>query len=147
MALFTVLEPPKGEIDKVTFIREGFAPLALVFTLFWALWHRLWVVAAILLAILVAISLSVTLLGLNPAVASLLELATGFIFGFEARRLRIMSLERAGYRQAGLIEASTREAAELDYFAARPRRAKAPAAPAPKLRADAEDTLGLFGTR
>ncbi len=146
MALFTVLEPPKGEIDKVTFVREGFAPLALVFTVLWALWHRMWVMAAILFAILVAISLSVTLLDLNPAVASLLELATGLIFGFEARRLRIMSLERSGYRQAGLIEASTREAAELGYFAARPRNAQA-AAPAPKLRIDAEDTLGLFGTR
>ena len=144
MALFTVLEPPHGEIDKVTFVKEGFAPAALVFTVLWALWHRMWVVAAILFAVLVAISLSAVLLGLDPVIASLLELAIGVVFGLEARRLWIMSLERSGYRQAGLIEASNHEAAELAYFMNRPRAPQT--APVPKLRAQTEDTLGLFGT-
>jgi hypothetical protein len=144
MALFTVLEPPHGEIDKVTFVKEGFAPAALVFTVLWALWHRLWVVAAVLFALLVAISLLAGLLGLDPAIASLLELAVGIIFGLEARRLWIMSLERSGYRLAGLIEASNREAAELAYFMKRPRAAQVETAP--KFGFHTEDTLGLFGT-
>lgn len=144
MALFTILESPQGEIDKVTFVKEGFAPAALVFTVLWALWHRMWVVAAALFAILVAISLAVSLLNLNSTAASLLEIAVGLIFGFEARRLWIMSLERSGYRQAGLIEASNQEAAELAYFANRPRLVKA--VTVSKLHAPAENTLGLFGT-
>lgn len=144
MALFTVLEPPHGEIDKVTFVKEGFAPGALVFTALWAIWHRMWVVAAILFALLVAISLSVSLGGLDPAMASLFEIAVGVIFGFEARRLWIMSLERSGYRQTGLIEASNQEAAELAYFAKRPRLGQV--VTKPKLRSHGEDTLGLFGT-
>lgn len=143
MALFTVLEPPHGEIDKVTFVKEGFAPAALIFTVLWALFHRMWVVAAILFVVLVAISLSVSMLNLDAAIASLLEIAVGLIFGFEARRLWTMSLERAGYRRAGLIEASNQEAAELAYFANRAHRVQAMTAP--KLRAHAEDTLGLFG--
>jgi hypothetical protein len=144
MALFTVLEPPQGEIDKVTFVKEGFAPAALVFTVLWALWHRMWVVAASLFALLVAISLSVSLGGLSPVIGSLLELGVGMIFGWEARRLWVMSLERAGYRQTGLIEASNQEAAELAYFASRPRMAKAVAVSKPLAHAD--DTLGLFGS-
>lgn len=144
MALFTILEPPHGEIDKVTFVKEGFAPAALVFTVLWALWHRMWVVAATLFAVLVAISLSVNFFDLDAMMASLLEIAISVIFGFEARKLWIMSLERSGYRQAGLIVASNREAAELAYFANRPRVAQS--VNAPKLRGHAEDTLGLFGT-
>lgn len=144
MALFTVLEPPQGEIDKVTFVKEGFAPGALVFTVLWALWHRMWVVAAILFSLLVAVSLSLSLLELDPLMASLLELAIGLIFGFEARKLWIMSLERSGYRNEGLIEASNQEAAELEYFASRPRMTKLVAES--RLHPHAENTLGLFGT-
>ena len=49
-----------------------------------------------------------------------------------------VALERAGYRRAGLIQATEHEAAELSYFAGR--------APAPaRYRGAPPDTLGIFG--
>lgn len=143
MALFNILEAPDGEPDRLVVVRERFSAAAFVFTILWSLWHRMWVVSAILLALLVAISFTAGALGLNPALAGLFEAAVSLIFGFEAQRLRIMSLERAGFRLSALIEASNREAAELQYFMGR-RRSSVPVV-APILPPAAHDTLGLFG--
>ena len=118
MTIFTVLEPPDGKPDRVAFVPEGFAWGGFVFTVLWALWHRMWVVAALLFARLrgaerrrAASRCSV------PASARLLQFGIALLFGFEARQLQVTSLERAGFRRAGLIQASGLEAAELAYFA------------------------------
>jgi hypothetical protein len=142
MALFTVLEPPDGKPDRVAFIPEGFAWPAVLLTFFWALWHRMWVVAAILFALFTALSLAVAYEVLGPGLGSLLQFGLSLIFGLEARRLQESSLLRAGYRRAGLIEASRFEAAELAYFAER-APPPAPSAPA-RYRNAPEDTLGIF---
>ena len=143
MALFNILEAPDGKPDRLVVVRERFSAAALVFTMCWSLWHRMWVVSAILLALLVGIGFTVVALGLNPALAGLFETAISVIFGFEAQRLRIVSLEKAGYRLTALIEASNREAAELQYFMNHQRLS--PRAVAPILPPAAHDTLGLFG--
>jgi hypothetical protein len=142
MALFTVLEPQDGKPDRVAFIPEGFAVGAFVFTFFWALWHRMWVVAALLFAAFTALTLGVTYEVIGPGLGSLLQVGLSLVFGFEAWRLKESSLLRAGFRRAGLIQASNLEAAELAYFA---ERAPAPPAPAPtRYRTAPEDTLGIF---
>lgn len=143
MALFNILEAPDGNLDRVIAVKECFSPSAFVFTVLWALWHRMWVVAAILFALLAGIGFTTSALGLNPALAGLFEAAVSLIFGFEAKRLRIMSLERAGFRVSAMIEASNQEAAELQYFMGR-QRSSVPAV-APILPPAAHDTLGLFG--
>jgi hypothetical protein len=56
---------------------------------------------------------------------------------------RIMSLERAGYRVTGLIEASGLEAAETAYFSV--RKPQIPASVSGNYRSQPEDTLGIFG--
>ena len=143
MALFNILEAPDGNPDRVAAVKEGFSAGALVFTLFWALWQRMWVVAAILFALFAVIAIAVNAQVLDSVVASVLEAAIALIFGFEARKLHMLSLERAGYRAKGLIEASNREAAELEYFMGRHRQ---PAkVPPPILPPASHDTLGLFG--
>ena len=144
MALFNVFEHPTGDPSRAVFVKEGYAFAALIFTVLWALWHRLWVVAAILFVILTALNLAAGQWGLQPAVAGLLETAVGLIFGFEARRLWAMSLERSGYRNMGLVEGSNREAAELAYFQEKPRVKESIAAT--HRHPVAHDTLGLFGT-
>lgn len=142
MALFTVLEPQDGKLDRVAFIPEGFAWPAFVFTFFWALWHRMWVAAALLFAVFTALSLAVTYEVLGPGLGSLLQFGLSLIFGFEAWGLKESSLLRAGFRRAGLIQASSFDAAELAYFT---RRAPAPPAPQPtRYRTAPEDTLGIF---
>lgn len=146
MALFTILEAPDRKPDRLVAVKEGFSASALVFTVLWALWHRMWVVSAILLAVFVGIALSVNILGINPILGSVTELAVGVIFGFEARDLYVRSLEKAGYRTVGMIEASGREAAELGYLMSGrgPQLANSPTPP-PIRPPAAHDTLGLFG--
>jgi hypothetical protein len=143
MTIFTVLEPPDGKPDRVAFVPEGFAWGALIFTFIWALWHRLWVAAAVLFAAFAGLSAAVGLELLGPGLASLLQLGIALIAGFEGRQLQRSSLERAGFRHAGLVQASSLESAELDYFKGR----SSPRTPSPprRYRAAPEDTLGIFG--
>ena len=143
MALFTVLEPPDGKPDRVVFVPEGFAWAAAVFTFLWALWHRMWIVAALLFTAYAALTIAASQGMISGVLASAIQFGISFIFGLEARSLRVTALERAGFRRSGLIQASRLEAAELAYFAGR-----APASPvsAPaRYRAGPEDTLGIFG--
>lgn len=143
MTLYTVLEPRDGKPERVALVPEGFSWSALAFTVLWALWHRMWVAAALLFALTSAFTVLVNLEMLAPGLASLLQFGIALIFGFEARGLQVMSLERAGFRRSGLIQASNAEAAELAYFAG---RAPFSTEPASKRRgAAADDTLGLFG--
>lgn len=143
MKIYTVLEAADSKPEHVAFIPEGFSWPALVLTVVWALWQRMWVVAGLLFAVtaLLTIGTNLGLLGEGPA--TLLQFGIALLFGFEARGLQVSSLEAAGYRRAGLIQASGREAAELAYFAGR-----APVTPAQaptRLMAAPEDTLGIFG--
>lgn len=143
MTIYTVLEPPDGKPDRVAFIPEGFAWGGFVFTFVWALWHRLWVVAALLFAVFAGLSIAVSLEVLGPGLGSLLQFGVSLLFGFEARQLQLASLERAGFRRAGLIHASRLEAAELAFFAG--RAVPSPAPVPTRYRTGPEDTLGIFG--
>jgi hypothetical protein len=143
MTIYTVLEPPDRKPDRVIFVPEGFAWAGFIFTFLWALWHRLWVVAALLFAVFAGLSIAVNLEVIGPGLGSLLQFGVSLLFGFEARQLQLSSLERAGFRRAGIIQASGLEAAELAFFAGRapPSPVSAPS----RYRAGPEDTLGIFG--
>lgn len=143
MALFTVLEAPDAQPERVAFVAEGFAWSALAFTFLWALWHRMWVVAALLFAVSSTLTVASNLDLLGPGLAALLQAGIALLFAFEARALQVFSLERAGFRRTGLLHASNREAAELAYFAGRSPFVSAPASSRPRGLHD--DTLGIFG--
>ena len=81
--------------------------------------------------------------GINPVLSSALQLGLSLVFGFEARALHVASLKRAGFRETGLIEATTLEAAELEYFSR--RRLVATASRHTAFIPHADDTLGIFG--
>lgn len=144
MAIFTVLEAPDGKPEKVTFVPEGFSWGAFLLTVVWALWQRMWVVGMLLFALSSALTVAANLEVVGNGVAAFVQTAIALLFGFEARNLQVKSLERSGYRRAGLIQAGSQEAAELAYFAGRAPVARSDAAPA-RLRAGPEDTLGIFG--
>lgn len=144
MALFNVFEPPDGKLERVVFISEGFCWSALFFTVFWAVFHRMWVVAGLLFAVFVLASLVEAWDLIVPVFAMVIHFAISLLFGFEARRLQSLSLERAGFRLAGLIEATSLEAAELAYFASRGRSTPVSAVPV-RIPAHPLDTLGIFG--
>ena len=143
MTIFAVLEPPGAKPERIAFVGEGFAWGALAFTFLWALWQRMWVVAAMLFAASSALTVATSLDLLGPGLAALLQAGIALLFAFEARALQVISLERAGYRRLGYIQASNSEAAELAYFASREPRMSS-SAPS-RLRSLPDDTLGIFG--
>lgn len=143
MATFTVLESPDGDVEKVAFVREGFCWQAVLFTVLWALWQRLWLVAALLFALSTAVSVAANLDLLGAGFAALLQFGISLLFGFEARNLQVISLERAGYRRSGLIVASHQDAAELAYFAERAPTLGIQGAA--RTNAAHADMLGIFG--
>jgi len=143
MKVFTVLEAPDGRSEHVAFVPEGFSWGALALTFLWAIWRRMWVIAALLFTLASVLTVAANLGVLGQGLAALLQFGVSLMFAFEARALQVVSLERAGYRRSGLIQASNVEAAELIYFASRARYAPNSA---PSLRPAAhDDTLGIFG--
>jgi len=144
MRIFTILEPPDGKPDNVALVPEGFSWGALIFTFFWALWHRMWVIAALLFVLSTALTVAASLQLFSTGFATMLQFAIALVFGFEARNLQVLSLEGSGYRRAGLVQATSEEAAELTYFSGRAPAAVPTPAPA-RPRAGPEDTLGIFG--
>ena len=144
MKIYDVLESPDGRAERTGFVAEGFSWGAFVFTVLWALWHRMWMVAALLFALSAALTVAVNLEFLGSGFAALLHFGVALIYAFEARNLQVMSLERAGFRRTGLIQASNRDAAELVYFARRVPFAPQPVSARP--RAAHDDTLGIFGS-
>lgn len=144
MAIYTVLETANRDPRRTLFVPDGFSAAAFVFTALWALWHRMWVAAAVLFAFWVAMSLAVAQGGLDPLVAGVIEFGVALLFGFEARRLHIMSCLRAGYVEAGAVSGSTLAAAELAYFAERGSTGTRGLWTLPRA---SEDHLGLFGSR
>lgn len=147
MTSYTIFRRPGDGAEKAVFVKDGFSAPALLFTVLWALWHRMWVVAAIMLALMAALTLAVQSAGLNEAVAVAADIALGFLIGLEGATLRSWSLQRAGFAEVGVIEASSLENAELKYFHAVAPAAAVATFPAP-LRPAAtsqSDPLGLFG--
>lgn len=143
MTIYAVLEPPDGKPERVAFVPEGFSWGALLLTVVWALWHRMWIVAALLFALTTMLTVAANFEILGAGLAALLQAGIALVFAFEARNLEVRSLERAGFRRAGLIQASGNDVAELTYFASR-----APVAAEPAVsqgRAAHHDTLGIFG--
>jgi hypothetical protein len=143
MRLFTVLEPPDGNADRVAFVPEGFSYAAFLLTVVWALWYRMWIVAALLFALTAALTVATNLELLGPGLAAVINFGIALLFGFEARALQVKSLEGVGFRRAGLIQASDGEAAELAYFEGRAPLATRSAPTSPP--ASHADTLGIFG--
>jgi len=153
MRIYTVHELPGAPLDGagIVLVKEGFSFPALVFSWAWLLWHRLWIAAALWIALLVAVSLiAQSLFGAQGA--AICSLALQLMLGFEANDIRRWTLERNGYRMAGLAGGGNLEEAELAFFAKwdRPLRIEAalPRKPVWGRRADApakpDEVFGLF---
>lgn len=133
MASYVVMEPPAGAADRnrdeAQFIRDGFAFVAFFIPVVWLLWHRLWVEAALVLVATVGFAVLGQVTGfIGPPLLSLLF---SLFFGLEGSALRMMALERRGWRHAGVVEADSSEDAETRYFfGAEDERPEDPAWPA-----------------
>ncbi|RIA55857.1 DUF2628 domain-containing protein [Dichotomicrobium thermohalophilum] len=126
MAVYTVHAPDESQLqttgdlgtytERFVFIPERFSLLATLFALPWLLVHRLWLASLGFVALVVALNLIGAALGLNQQTLGFFSLALSVIVGFEAHNLRRLSLERSGYRLAGVVSASSRQEAERKFF-------------------------------
>lgn len=97
-------------------VPEGFSILALLFQGFWALYHRLWLVAlGLFIVTFVAEAAAEYLLG-DATIVFAVNLGLAILIGAEARNLWRWTLERRGYREAGVVLGETLEDAERRYF-------------------------------
>lgn len=167
MTVYTVHEPAVTGLDRlrraerIAFVKEGFAWLALLFPLLWLIYHRMWIELLILIGAALAVSVGLKWLGVGDALIGWVTFALALIFAFEANELRRWRLDRSGYRLVGAATGKTSDAAELSFFRdwvdtqpADPVR-ETPGAPAsggfipsaqvPSKPGDREDVIGFPG--
>ncbi len=124
MRVYTVhIDPLSADpgLDTVL-VREGFAWLAALFGVFWALYHGLWdwalvlLSAALALAGFAALAGLAALTGLDPAGQATLQLGYMALAGAVSNDWRRWALARRGYRLAEVVAGEDLAAAERRYF-------------------------------
>jgi hypothetical protein len=117
MASYVAMQPP-GSSDiriRTVFVRDGFSWIAFLFPPVWLLWHRLFVETLLYLAAAVVLATLVEVLDLQPLSAAITLLLSLYV-GLEGPALRMGSLSRRGWRQAGVVDAASRDDAEVRFF-------------------------------
>ncbi|MEQ8266179.1 MAG: DUF2628 domain-containing protein [Parvibaculum sp.] len=158
MRIYTVHELPGAPLDGagILLVKEGFSFPAFAFSWAWLLWHRLWIALGLWLGLTLCLSFLMEW-SLGPQAAMISSLALQLILGFEANDIRRWTLERKGYRLAGIVGGGSLEEAERAFFAKWDRPLEvdhvAPAtapvwprrpAPAEAKQPGGDDIFGLF---
>ena len=139
MTMYTVLIPPDTQLDslsdtdldRVTFIKEGFCWPALYIAVVWMLFRRLWLVVIVYLVLALLLEFVTRQIGgVAPFVGGILF---ALLVALEANGLRRWTMERRGWQFVATVEGSTLADAEQRFFSALTARrtSPAPAAPAP----------------
>lgn len=119
MAIYTVYTPPMGSkgnrTENIRFIEDGKSVLALVFAPFWLAWHRLWVPLLLYTAFQMSVSLLVKDATSLPL--AMLTVLPSLYLLLEGSQLLRNALERKGWHYSGVVDAQTKEEAELRFFA------------------------------
>jgi Protein of unknown function (DUF2628) len=147
MATYIVLEPASDRRgDSALFIRDGFAPLAVILPAPWLLWHRLWFEAA--LALCAGLFLAGAAVWLNSEnLVGIGSILIGIYVALEGGALRAAAVRRRGFDDAAIVEAGSAVEAEERYYRARPsaQELRVPAASAPSApRQPSLPGAGLF---
>jgi len=144
--------------DRLAFVKEGFSWPALLVPLLWLLYYRMWIEFIVLVLVYIALQVVFGTDTQGQAMAAWASLGIGVLFAFEANDLRTLSLERRGYRLAGVASGRDRTEAERSFFhtwlpqqarpskgperGPEPRREGEAAASVP--RGEGEEVIGLF---
>jgi hypothetical protein len=133
MASYVVMErrAGSGRLADTVFVRDEFSFVAFFFPFFWLLWHRLWFAALMIFLASIALALIGEWNASTAFGVTLASLVIGILVAVEGPQWRIGHCRRAGYGDAGTIDAANLEEAEIRWFArAAPPARAAPAAPA-----------------
>lgn len=159
--VYTVHAPPGGGRDvtetaeRLLFVKEGFAWPALFFGPLWLLAHAMWWVLLLWIAVAVALGVSGELFpAMEPFIAPA-AVALSVLFALEANGLRRWSLERKGWRLAGIATGRSYDECERDFFArwlvagpaivpVRARATTGPAATVPTAGSQEDSVIGMF---
>jgi hypothetical protein len=119
MASYVVMEPASDRRGEAAlFIRDAFAPLAVIAPVLWLLWHRLWFEAAMLLLA------SLFLAGVSawagaPQLIGIASILIGLYVALEGSALKIAAARRRGCEEAAIVDARSAGEAEERYYLTR----------------------------
>jgi hypothetical protein len=164
VTVYSVYEPPTQGPDlalraeRLAFVKEGFSWPALFVPILWLLYYLMWVEFVLLALVYAALQLAFGTEAQGQTLVGWASLAIAVLFAFEANDLRAASLERRGYRLAGVASGRDRTEAERSFFSAwLPQQGKAARDPErvpgprreaeagpPMPRGEGEEVIGLF---
>ncbi|HTI87881.1 MAG TPA: DUF2628 domain-containing protein [Alphaproteobacteria bacterium] len=138
MRVYTVHVPPatRHQADPVL-VKEGFSWPAFFFGPLWALAHRMWLVTVALVALDLIISVVLDAARIPPVTQAVISLAVAVLIGAHGNDWRRRSLDRRGFRDAGVVAGRNIDEALARYLDATvthmavPRPRTAPVAPPP----------------
>ncbi|MHA1164058.1 MAG: DUF2628 domain-containing protein [Alphaproteobacteria bacterium] len=122
MVTYTVheREDEAGDIskraEKIVFVKEGFAWVALLIPFLWLLYHRMWLVLAGYISLMAAIQIGFAALDPGEAVAGWAALIVNSAFALLANDLRRWTLGLRGYHLAGPVSGRDLEECEERFF-------------------------------
>jgi hypothetical protein len=167
MSVYTVHEPPQRfvaapDVERFTFVRDGFSFWAFVFGPLWMLRHRMWLVLLGYVVVLGGLETAVRIFAGSAAIGGVISFLMSLLVGLEAGTLRRFTLSRRGWTTVGVVSGDDLEDAERRFFDAWARRQSgrpseqpvtpppaaaaprsAPAVPSPRT-SRAPDVVGLF---
>jgi hypothetical protein len=164
VTVFAVYEPPVQapdlieRADRLAFVKEGFSWPAFFVPLLWPIYHRMWIELAVLVLVYIAMQLAIGTDAEGQTLTAWAGFAISVLFAVSANDLRAASLERRGYRLAGVASGRDRTDAERSFFghwlpqqettaresAASPAPRRDTGARAKLSRGEGEEVIGLF---
>ncbi|AIL65385.1 hypothetical protein NOVO_05055 [Rickettsiales bacterium Ac37b] len=108
-----------NDFNNAVLIKEGnFCLTALIFGIFWALYHRMWLIALILLGINILIGNTMHSQIITEIGGAVLQLCINIIFSLFAYDLRRITLSLKGYKIIDIMRGTSSSDAQyrwLDY--------------------------------
>ena len=120
MASYVVMEPASNKRGEAAlFIKDAFAPLAVVVPVVWLLWNRLWYEAALALCATLILTGAAAWAG-TPKLAGIGSILIGFYVALEGSALKIAAARRVGFEDTAVVDARSVTEAEERYYLSRP---------------------------
>ncbi|MFZ4542180.1 MAG: DUF2628 domain-containing protein [Rickettsiales bacterium] len=101
---------------RMELVRDGVNIWALVLHVFWLVYHRMWWVLVGYIALAACLSALATVLHLPESAVMVLQLALQVMLCVHASELRGWTLQRKGYRFAGVLVADSEMKAQRRYY-------------------------------